>query len=86
MGVVHIHGPGSQCGPAIALFGGHPRVEKFFNDLTIDGNGSLYVGTLNGDAANAGRRNRHPATPTASVPEALQPCFVGRNPGQPSRL
>jgi D-xylonolactonase len=38
------------------IFDGHPgRIGKFFNDLTVDQHGSLYVGTVNGDAASAGR-------------------------------
>jgi gluconolactonase len=43
------------------LFSGYPgRMGKFFNDLTVDGNGSLYVGTVNADAANAGQEKTPP--------------------------
>jgi D-xylonolactonase len=43
------------------VFSGHPgRTGKFFNDLTVDEHGSLYVGTVNGDAANAGKYNPPP--------------------------
>ena len=38
------------------VFSGHPgRTGRFFNDLTVDEHGSLYVGTVNGDAADTGK-------------------------------
>jgi len=43
------------------VFSGHPgRTGSFFNDLTVDEHGSLYVGTVNGDAANAGNEKPPP--------------------------
>jgi xylono-1,5-lactonase len=43
------------------IFSGHPgRIGKFFNDLTVDQHGSLYVGTVNADAANAGQEQPPP--------------------------
>ncbi|HKD70445.1 MAG TPA: SMP-30/gluconolactonase/LRE family protein [Candidatus Binataceae bacterium] len=43
------------------LFGGHPgRVGKFFNDLTVDSHGSVYVGTVNGDSSTAGKQKVPP--------------------------
>jgi gluconolactonase len=38
------------------LFGGHSgRTGRYFNDMTVDANGSLYVGTVNGDSSTAGK-------------------------------
>ncbi len=43
------------------LFSGHPgRTGRFFNDLTVDEHGSLYIGTVNADAANAGKEKPPP--------------------------
>ena len=43
------------------LFSGHPgRLGKYFNDLTVDGNGSIYVGTVNGDSSTAGKEKVPP--------------------------
>jgi D-xylonolactonase len=43
------------------LFGGHPgRMGKFFNDLTVDAGGSIYVGTVNGDSSTAGKEKVPP--------------------------
>src|SRR5579883_3402416 len=43
------------------LFRGHPkRKATYFNDLTIDDNGSIYVGTVNGDSSTAGKEKVPP--------------------------
>ena len=43
------------------VFSGHPgRTGRFFNDLTVDEHGSLYIGTVNADAANAGKEKPPP--------------------------
>jgi len=43
------------------LFTGLPgRTGKYFNDLTVDDHGSLYVGTVNGDSSSAGKERVPP--------------------------
>jgi D-xylonolactonase len=45
-----------KTGAVRELFRGHPgRTGKYFNDLTVDKHGSVYVGTVNGDSSNAGK-------------------------------
>jgi xylono-1,5-lactonase len=43
------------------VFEGHPdRTGKYFNDLTVDQDGSIYVGTVNGDSSTAGKEKTPP--------------------------